>query len=205
MDIYTIGHSTHDQATFTNMLHEHNIELLVDVRSIPFSRRQPWFNQHRLEDAIINGKKQTVHHRHDTIMPKWLHSAEVEYTHLLNLGGRRGKQGIDSPNLGWRNKSFSNYADYALSPAFAQSLQTLMELADKKRVCYMCSERHPSQCHRSIISDYLTALGVNVYHILPNGKSTKLERHQLGKWGAEPHVHGGIVIYPPDVEQLTLF
>lgn len=55
MEIFTVGHSTHEKEKLIDMLQFNNIDILADVRSIPFSRRYPHFNQYRLEDINIDG------------------------------------------------------------------------------------------------------------------------------------------------------
>src|SRR5437870_3047811 len=94
MTIFTIGHSTHSLDRFLALLAQHGIEMLVDVRRFPGSRKFPHFNQAPLAAA--------------------LQEAGIEYHWLEDLGGRRGRQKKDgslSANLGLRNESFRNYAD----------------------------------------------------------------------------------------------
>lgn len=185
MMIYTIGHSTHDKEVLVSMLQENNIDLLVDIRSYPGSKKFPHFNKE--------------------VMPDWLEAAGVQYKHIPELGGRRRKlKDVEADNGGWQNISFKNYADYTSTDTFAEGLTELMRLAHVYRVAYMCSEHHPSRCHRTIVSDNLTALGVTVMHILPNGKGTKLTEHTLGGWGAKPCADHGHVTYPEEEKQLTL-
>ncbi len=152
----------------------------MDVRSYPTSKRQPWFVRAQLE--------------------QWLPEVGVTYTWLPELGGRRPDQGVGRDvNGGWENPSFRHYADYMQSAGFALGLAQLRRLADTHRVAYMCSEAVPYRCHRSLISDALTAHGWTVLHITSN-TSTRL--HELGKWGAVPDVHDGQVTYPS--QQLVL-
>lgn len=213
VEIFTVGHSTHDQETFARLVKAHGIEVLVDVRSIPFSRRQPHFNQYRLEDAHTPAAEKSrggaIHHPEDKIMPVWLLAeAGARYVHMPKLGGRRGKtHGATTENAAWANRSFRNYADYTATVDFRAGLSELINLAQFHRVAYMCSERHPSQCHRSIISDNLTASGLEVRHILPCGAGSSLCTHVLGAWGAAPTVreNSSGVAYPPPSEQLALW
>lgn len=185
MDIYTIGHSTHDKDKFINMLHQNQINILVDIRSYPGSKKFPQFNKE--------------------LMSIWLKSNNIKYKHIPQLGGRRRKLKIESHNQAWKNVSFKNYADYTLLKEFDNGLNELLDLAWDNRVCYMCSEAVPWRCHRSIVSDNLVARGVSVYHIMPYNNTTKLQDHELGKWGAKPIVEdGGKVIYPLKNEQLSL-
>lgn len=184
MDIYTIGHSTHHMDVFIKMLKQHKIDILVDIRSYPGSRRFPQFNKE--------------------IMSGWLGENGIEYKHIPSLGGRRRKLKTDSHNQSWKNVSFRNYADYTSLKEFDEGLQKLIDLAKENRVCYMCSEAVPWRCHRSIVSDNLIARGVNVHHIMPYNRSTKITEHKLGSWGAKPIIEDGKVIYPLQHEQMSL-
>lgn len=180
MKIYTIGHSTHTKNEFLNMLQFAKIEILVDVRAFPGSRKFPQFN------------KET--------MKEWLEEADIKYYHLVDLGGRRKKSTeVDSKlNGAWNNQSFHNYADYSLTDQFKKGLNELTHIAKNHRTAYCCSERHPSRCHRLIISNWLAAKGWSVEHII-DGNQRKIEcvKHELGQWGAMPIIEeDGAVIYP---------
>lgn len=132
------------------MLKAFGIEALVDVRSFPGSRRYPHFNREALKDSLA--------------------AAAINYIHLPELGGRR-KPLPDSLNMTWRNESFRGYADYMETDAFRSGIDRLMTLARDRRTVIMCSEAVWWRCHRSMISDYLKANGVDVIHILAPGKS----------------------------------
>lgn len=148
--IYTIGHSTLPIERFLALLTQHQIELLVDIRHYPWSRRNPQFSQWALQNA--------------------LYAQGISYTHLGDLGGRRSQIVAGSGNEGWRVSAFRAYADYATySPAFGQALETLMSVARHWPTAYMCSEHTHLKCHRRIVSDYLLALDWDVQHIASNG------------------------------------
>ena len=144
-NIWTIGHSTRPAEAFLSLLRANEIEVLVDVRSLPGSRKYPHFNKETLS--------------------VFLEHNGIRYIHLPGLGGRR-KKTPDSKNLAWRNLSFRNYADYMETDAFQESVSELMELAVQDRTCMMCSEAVWWRCHRSMIADYLKAKGWKVWHIL---------------------------------------
>src|ERR1700747_1693094 len=93
--IFTVGHSNHPLDRFLILLAKHEIEALVDIRRFPGSRKHPHFNHENLATA--------------------LQEAGIEYRWIEALGGRRHKQAEESPNLGLRNESFRNYADYMLT------------------------------------------------------------------------------------------
>jgi uncharacterized protein (DUF488 family) len=148
--IWTIGHSTRTLEVFIAMLKSFQIELVVDIRSFPGSRRYPHFNKEALKTSLSENK--------------------IEYAHLLNLGGRR-KPNKDSHNLGWRVAAFRGYADYMETEPFHNAIENIEVLASEKRVAYMCSEAVWWRCHRSLVSDYLKSKGWTVMHIMDVGKA----------------------------------
>jgi uncharacterized protein (DUF488 family) len=205
--IYTIGHSTRTLEELVAALKAHGIGTLVDIRAFPMSRRLPHFNRESLELEL----------------PK--HG--IAYVWMKELGGRRKKMRDDSPNTGLRNESFRNYADYMLTPEFAQGIERLLGIAreagecspptlsQKRRkdgapvtagpsaepgktdpqeaaggVAVMCAERMYFQCHRMLVSDYLTAHGHTVLHIEDDKRPVR--QHKLM---AEAHLVDGQLLY----------
>jgi uncharacterized protein (DUF488 family) len=171
--IYTIGHSTHPIEEFLDVLRAYNIQLLVDVRTVPRSRKNPQFG---IE-----------------LLPGELESAGISYLHLKSLGGLR-HAARDSSNTGWRNASFRGYADYIATDGFRQGLDELEALARRQCSAIMCAESLPWRCHRWLIADALTVAGWQVYHIMSK-KSARL--HELTKF---LHVENGALTYPGEVE-----
>ena len=145
LEIWTIGDSTHSIEEFIDMLRHNQIEILVDVRHFPGSRRFPQFNKIRVQDALV--------------------TAGIRYEHLVELGGRRPLR-PDSHNVAWRNASFRGYADYMETQPFRDGVDRLLEIARAGRTAIMCSEAVWWRCHRSMIADYLKAMDVQVFHIL---------------------------------------
>jgi uncharacterized protein (DUF488 family) len=168
--IYTIGHSTRTFDELAQALSGHGIVTLADVRSFPMSRRLPHFNREALEAEL----------------PK----LGITYTWMKELGGRRKKIRNDSPNLALRNESFRNYADYMMTDEFAQGIERLLELAVEGKTAYMCAERMYFQCHRMLISDYLTAHGHAVLHI--DDEKRALREHRVM---AEARLVDGKLVY----------
>jgi len=170
MAVYTIGHSTRSVEELIGMLTDAGVTSLLDVRSFPRSRTNPQFNADVLAEA--------------------LGGARIGYRHMKAFGGRRGAQdlGGPSPNGLWRESAFRNYADYALSPAFAAALGELKEMARDRRCALMCAETLWWRCHRRIITDYLLVAGLEVRHILGPGK---IEPATLTP-GAAPRADGSI-------------
>ncbi len=150
--IYTIGHSTRPIKTFIELLNAHQIQMVIDVRSIPRSRYCPQFGQQRLKNSLIKSR--------------------IAYRHMKALGGLRHPL-KDSPNTTWINASFRGYADYMQTPDFEKALKELQKIAKKKRCALMCSEAVPWRCHRSLIADALTVKHWKVLHI-QSRKTAKL-------------------------------
>ncbi|MEU5842714.1 DUF488 domain-containing protein [Rhodococcus sp. NPDC047139] len=175
-ELWTIGHWTCPQSVVLDTLTSADIELLVDVRKVPGSRRSPWFGE--------------------SAMPSWLDTAGIGYLHLPELGGRRPRlEDVDpAVNAGWQNASFKNYADYTLTEEFESGLAQLTGIAMEQRVAIMCGEPMPWRCHRLLIANTLTARGWTVVHLINRAEP---RRHELGRWGATPTVgRGGVVTYP---------
>jgi uncharacterized protein (DUF488 family) len=145
---FTIGHSTRSLEEFAALLTDSNVTRLIDVRSMPRSRTNPQFNGEGLAEALA----------------PW----QIGYEHIAALGGLRGKQPLyrESLNTYWRVRSFRNYADYALTPAFTTGLAQLRRQGEQFRCAIMCAETLWWRCHRRIIADYLLACGDTVFHIL---------------------------------------
>lgn len=143
--IWTIGHSTRTRQEFLAALASFKIEVLVDVRRFPGSRKYPQFNVDALE--------------------QYLPESGIAYLPQPDLGGRR-KPKPDSENTIWRNEAFRGYADYAETPDFKSALNELKEAARHRRAAYMCSEAVWWRCHRAIISDRLKVEGWTVMHIM---------------------------------------
>jgi uncharacterized protein (DUF488 family) len=146
--IWTIGHSTRSREEFLEALLAFQIEVLVDVRRFPGSKKFPHFNVEALGE--------------------YLPESGVAYLPCTSLGGRR-KPRPNSKNTIWTSESFRGYADYAETEEFKEAMEELGKLAIKKRVAYMCSEAVWWRCHRAIISDFLKEAGWMVLHIMKPG------------------------------------
>ncbi len=177
LTVLTIGHSTRTIEEFLSILKAHGVERLVDVRSIPKSRRVPQFNSVALAAS--------------------LREQRIEYVHLKNLGGLRHAK-KDSVNLGWRNASFRGYADYMATDEFRAGLERLQRLARGKRTAMMCAEAVPWRCHRSLIGDALLVRGVHVEDIM---SATSARPHEMTPFA---RVIGLNIGYPAEFEQARL-
>lgn len=168
---HTIGHSTLSVDELAERLKAAEVTHLIDVRTIPRSRTNPQFNR----DAL----------------PAALAPHGIGYQHMASLGGRRKLQRNVAPEVNgfWDNRSFHNYADYALQPAFREGLEQLREIGQRERCAVMCSEAVWWRCHRRIIADHLLAMGETVRHIMA-------DRIEDAKLNAGAVVAGGLVTYP---------
>jgi uncharacterized protein (DUF488 family) len=169
--LFTIGHSTRRIDLFLRLLRSHDIKQVIDIRTIPKSRRNPQFN--------------------DTALAASLEAGGMVYVHLKDLGGlRRAKTG--SMNLGWRNAGFRGYADYMQTPQFTAALDRAIDLAKKTPTVLMCAEAVPWRCHRSLVADALFVRGIPVQEIID---SAKPREHKLTPFA---RVRGTQITYPGD-------
>ncbi len=172
MRLFTIGHSTRTFEEFYDLLKENSIQVLVDVRSWPSSKRYPQFNRENLQKSLeVEGIKYV-----------WLGE---------DLGGYRKKGlGEKSPNKAWTSEGFRNYADHTLTEEFERGIEKMLGLAENQKVAYMCAEKFYWQCHRRIISDYLKVKGNQIIHIVEKGKIIEHELTSFAK------IKDGKLIYP---------
>jgi uncharacterized protein (DUF488 family) len=151
--VFTIGHSTRSIPEFVALLRVGGVREVVDIRTIPRSRTNPQYNLDRL--------------------PEELAAFQVGHRYLAALGGLRKKTPGVAPEVNalWRNQSFHNYADYALTAPFRAGLVELLGLAAERRCAIMCSEAVWWRCHRRIVADYLLVEGREVLHLMGPGKA----------------------------------
>ena len=149
LPVFTIGHSTHHLEAFIALLRRHEIVLVADVRSVPYSRMQPQFNRESLIKAL----------------EKW----GIEYVFLgAELGAR-------SSDKACYEKGQVQYHRLAQTPAFHRGIERLQAESGRRRVALMCAEREPLECHRTVlVSRELQAAGLPVMHIHADGH---LESH----------------------------
>jgi len=167
--VLTVGHSNHEADRFVDLLNGQGVEVLVDVRRFPGSRRVTWTKSEELE-ALLG-------------------SAGIGYVHMESLGGRR-RPVEGSPNSGWRVRQFQGYADHMSTEEFRAGLKALEEAARSRRVAVMCAEALWWRCHRRMIADALLVNGWEVLHL--DGRGT-LQEHALTEFAK---VEGGALTYP---------
>lgn len=146
LPIFTVGHSNQTMERFISLLKKHHIDVIVDVRSHPFSKYSTQFD-------------------HDAIKPE-LEKAGLKY---LYLGKELGGMPRDE-----KYKTSDGHADYvklAKSQPFQSGITRLLNGNLKFRVALMCGEENPSSCHRRhLIGTALLAHGIELKHIRGDGR-----------------------------------
>ncbi len=149
--LFSIGHSNHSQAHFLLMLREHKITALVDVRSVPYSRRCPHFHRKQLAE----------------VLPA---STGIAYVYLGHeLGVRR-----DEPEC-YDEQGRVVFARIAETAAFQQGLERLRHGLETHRIAMMCAEHDPLECHRGIL--IAPRMLSNVSELLHIRRDGTLESH----------------------------
>lgn len=176
----TIGHSTLSLESFLRALRDNGVELLVDVRKFPGSRRHPQFGQ----DALFAS----------------LHEAGIATAWREGLGGRRAAR-KDSVNTGWRENSFRGYADYMQTATFGAEMDWLVGQINQTPACaVMCAEAVPWRCHRSLIADAVLARGIAVEDVMVSADGRSVRKpHRMTPFA---RVEGTRVYYPPETGEL---
>ena len=167
--LLTVGHGTASQDEFTRLLQTAGVELVVDVRSVPGSRRFPQFRRAEMQ--------------------AWLPEAGIGYRWEPRLGGFR-RPAPDSPHMALRHPAFRGYADYMATGSFREALAVLVDEASRQVTAVMCAETLWWRCHRRLLADAATLLGrACVWHL---GHDGKLAAHQLTQ-GVRSGVSGCLV------------
>jgi uncharacterized protein (DUF488 family) len=145
--VFTIGHSTRTIAEFVTLLQAGQVQLVVDIRRVPRSRTNPQYNVE--------------------VLPAELARHQINHMHIAELGGLRKKSDIPPERNGfWTNRSFHQYADYALSDDFQRGFNCFLKVSAAQRTAIMCAEAVWWRCHRRIVADYLINAGRAVYHLM---------------------------------------
>jgi len=162
--LYTIGHSTHTAEELIGFLKIYKITAVVDVRSTPYSRKNPQFNRESFSSLLKENN--------------------IEYVFLgKELGARP-----EDPNSYIDGKV--KFDLLAQTELFQDGLNRIMQGMDNYCITLMCAEKDPLTCHRTIlVCRHLAARGINIKHILEDGN---LESHDkallrlLDELGLEP-------------------
>ena len=153
--IHTVGHSDHTTAAFIDLLQQHSITLVVDVRSQPYSRWMHQFNRETLIHDLNTGDVGIAYH--------FMGDA---------LGGRPSDPALYDPG-----QELVDYRRVEQTETYQSGIERLLELARTERVAVMCSEGDHRHCHRhKLIAQTLLARGVRVLHLQPDGRVIEGER-----------------------------
>jgi uncharacterized protein (DUF488 family) len=143
-DLFSIGHSNIPAERFVALLRSAGVDAIADVRSTPQSRFCPWFSQKPLVAALS--------------------ATGIRYTAMGNtLGGRPRDDRL------YRDGA-ADYEAMAIEPDYVAGLDRLLEMEARSRICLMCAEREPLDCHRCLlVARSLAERGVAVGHMLHDG------------------------------------
>jgi uncharacterized protein (DUF488 family) len=143
-DLFSIGHSNIPAGRFVTMLQGATVNVVVDVRSVPASRHFPWFSKKNLAARLAQ--------------------AGIGYRTMGEaLGGRPRDDALYSDDV-------ADYEAMAMQDGFRAALDRLQELAVRSRICLLCAEREPLDCHRCLlVARWLAQRGLGIGHILHDG------------------------------------
>lgn len=153
--VYTIGHSNLRVPSFVALLKKHDVEVVVDVRSAPYSAWATQFNKSEIQNALT--------------------SAGFQYIFAGDkLGGKPADESLYTPS------GVPDYERLAQNEVFTEGLDWLVDTAQKSRVAIMCSEADAFTCHRErLIGRSLRGRGVDVLHITSDGEIAVQEQGSL--------------------------
>lgn len=177
-DIYTVGHSTRSLDELIALLASAGVRQLVDVRSVPRSRRHPHFAGEALARSLPE------------------HA--IAYRHEPRLGGFRRPR-ADTANTGWEQPAFRGYADHMAGEQFKSALAELGSAARERTTCVMCAEAQWWRCHRRLLADALLVRGWRVLHLGLGGPPAV---HELAPFAVVGE--GNALTYPPAQGELAL-
>jgi uncharacterized protein (DUF488 family) len=145
--VFTVGHGARSLEDFVDILSGAGVEVLVDIRRYPGSRRHPHFARESLAAFLPQ----------QGIGYEWWGDA---------MGGRRSAAETSLERHGaWDNEAFRAYASYMDGSEFQEALQRLMEVSEGREAAIMCAESLWWRCHRRLVADALVARGRPVLHL----------------------------------------
>lgn len=176
MKLFTVGHSNYSIEVFIALLQKHGVTALADVRSHPYSRYLPHFNQAPLKTALLNAK--------------------IRYVFLgRELGARPS-----NPTCYVNGKAL--YEKIAATELFSDGIQRLLKGTETYKIALMCAEKDPITCHRAIlVCQHLRKFNLDISHILKNGD---LETHHHLEQRLL-NLHGLNLPEQPKAIQMSLF
>lgn len=176
--LYTVGHSNQSFEELLGMLQSQQINVIVDVRSVPASKYTPQFNRQPLQAAL-----------------------QREHIHYLHFGAEFGARRTDALDANNR----VDFEKAVQTPAFQEGVKRLMDgLSKGYRISLMCSEANPIECHRfAMVSRYFFEHGVDVQHIMhdDNGAVTTVPHQTLQDEMVREYVRKKKIpqVQPPDM------
>jgi uncharacterized protein (DUF488 family) len=149
--LLTYGHGTETAERTAALLAGAGVESLVDIRTVPGSRRHPQFAR----DALA----------------EWLPAAGTGYRWEKRLGGFR-KPGPGNPDTAWREDMFRGYAEHMRSADFRSAMDAVLAESKSRLVAVMCSESLWWRCHRRLLADFAAvARGTEVRHLMHDSRT----------------------------------
>jgi uncharacterized protein (DUF488 family) len=148
LQVWTIGHSNHSSDDFFALVVDAEIDVIADVRSQPYSRYSPQFNQHSLKGTLA--------------------AAGIRYVFVGHeLGGRPPEPAM------YDDEGHVLYGEVAKSERFRSGLDRVVQGAASWRIALMCSEENPKDCHRRLLlTRVLQGKGIDVVHIRGDGTAS---------------------------------
>ena len=146
LTLYTLGHSNREPEAFLQLLVDADIRQLVDIRTVPRSRRFPHFDAEALRQLVE--PHGITYHLTGKVFGGLRHSDPMSPHHALG-------------------EELRGFADHMMSETFGKAVEQLVRLAEQSGpVALLCAERLPAHCHRRLLADYLHARGVSVVHLI---------------------------------------
>lgn len=160
--VYTIGHSNRPIESLLAMLRAAGAEALIDVRAQPGSQRFPQFESDALRRAV--------------------NASDMEYHWAGRQFGGRRETRPDSAHSAFAADGLRGFADYMQTDSFRKAVGQLLHMAEGRRCALLCAEKHPADCHRALIADYLTAIGVRVLHLIEPELTAEHRLDPAARW-----------------------
>lgn len=152
--LYSIGHGRKSFEELIKELNSFGISFLIDVRTVPYSKWSPQFNQELFKSEL----KSRTNIRYD-----WWADRESD----TYIGGRP----LDDSCFD--DEGYFDYNKMAKYPSFQKGLERLVIAQENGfKVALMCSESDPSECHRSklIGRELFVQYNINMLHIIDSHK-----------------------------------
>jgi uncharacterized protein (DUF488 family) len=156
---FTIGYGNYPIDRFITFLQDISIDVIIDVRSSPYSRFNPHFNRENLENS--------------------LNRSDIGYQYMgEQIGGRYSDPGLLFPD------GTVDYRKVRDTQRFREGISQILSIIPSgKTIALMCVEKEPERCHRfALISPVLQSKGISVIHIRPEMKlqtNEDLEREMV--------------------------